>query len=326
MVTGIALLVEGNPYRRSLLMRALNAYHWAVIAVSDMSAAYHCLAQAVLDVIICGFDRLLLCNSGMAIDIFVQKTNALVILYGAEFDIVTVYSSATRHNARLRTLLSVQHALDQVWRRYQRVPFILSRRRIPKLTTLMSPLSPSMLVDTYQRHVIIAGRLIKLSTGEMKLLHYLMQSPQQMASFKELAGALYEQEFSHTEARELLKMRIHRLRQKLEREPASPSIICSVRGYGFMLCSAVTLVQETSSQMILNTALPIGSEQLLGLAVSGTCCQQPECDSYVGPKVECVDQPMHQRTGYRSGSADRQGRMRLRRRSAHDAPCCPSQA
>ncbi len=317
MVAGIALLVEGNPYRRSVLMRALNAYHWAVIAVGDMSAAYNCLTQAVFDVLILSFDFLFLFNTGTVVDILMQNVNSLVVLYGANFNVLTVYSGAAENNTRLRALFSVQHALDQARRRYRRVPFTINRRRIRKPTTLVSPVSPSILVDTNHRRVIIAGRLIKLSVGEMKLLQHLIQSPQQMASFKELAGALYEQDFSQAEARELLKMRIHRLRQKIERELDLPRIICSIRGYGFMLCSAVTLIQATNAQMIPSVALPTGGEQLLGLAVgravAGTCCQQPECDGYVGPKVEGVDQSMCQRAGYRSSSADRHGRRWLRR-------------
>lgn len=330
MVAGVALLVEGNPYRRSVLMRALNAYHWAVIAVGDMSAAYNCLAQAVFDVLILSFEFLLLSNTGAFVDILMQNINSLVIWYSVDFNLLTVHSGAAENNTRLRILLSVQHALDQAGRRYQRVPFIINHRRIRKPTTLVSPFSPSILVDTSQRQVIIEGRLIKLSAGEMKLLQHLIQSPQQMSSFKELAGVLYEQDFSHTEARELLKMRIHRLRQKIEREPDSPRIICSVRGYGFMLCSTVTLVQETHDQMIPCEVLPIGGEQLLGLAigqaVAGTSCQQPECDGYVGPKVESVDQSMRQRAGYRSSRTNRYGGRWLRRWRAHDAPCCPAQA
>ncbi|MCS6889456.1 MAG: winged helix-turn-helix domain-containing protein, partial [Chloroflexus sp.] len=320
MLEGIALLVESNAYRRNRLIRVLNQCHWAVIAVADVSAACASLSQAVFDVLMFSFELWLECSDRMIINEIMRQSGSLAIFYGKEFGILSVHSNVNGY-IRSQQLLSIQYVLRRVWRRYQRVPCILKFQRISRVKASVWRLSPPLLVDLHQQRVMVSGRLIKLSAGELKLLQCLIQAPQQTASFKELAHAFYQRDVSQLEAREVLKSRIHRLRQKIEPDPESPSIICSIRGFGFALSSVVTIIHGASISIDTGMVRHPSSAQRLWLEwEQGVCVaqsQQPEGDGQIGPEVEGINQPMHERAGHCSSDPDRQRRVRLLKERAH---------
>jgi DNA-binding response OmpR family regulator len=93
-------------------------------------------------------------------------------------------------------------------------------------------------LDPLRRHAAIAQQAVPLSQGEFDLLLYMARRENQVLSAEELAReVLSYAACSSAEARELIKARIHRLRQKIEADPRAPSMIVSIRGVGYMLTS-----------------------------------------------------------------------------------------
>ncbi|NTU79818.1 MAG: winged helix-turn-helix transcriptional regulator, partial [Chloroflexales bacterium] len=91
-------------------------------------------------------------------------------------------------------------------------------------------------LDLLRRRATIDRRAVPLSGSEFDLLLYMARRDNQVLSAKELARAvLHYPCASLAEARELIKVRIHRLRQKIEVDPRTPGLIVSVRGAGYML-------------------------------------------------------------------------------------------
>lgn len=86
-----------------------------------------------------------------------------------------------------------------------------------------------------QTHIATYNEVpIELSEHELVLLIHLMTNAPAVVSAKELVAAVRDYQPEHNyEARDIVKWYIHRLRQKVEPDPANPRHIINVRGVGY---------------------------------------------------------------------------------------------
>lgn len=86
-----------------------------------------------------------------------------------------------------------------------------------------------------EKHVATRdGVPLELTPREFSLLVYLMENAPQVIAPTELVRAVRQYEVEHPhEAREIIKWYIHRLRRKVEPDPAEPRHIINVRGVGY---------------------------------------------------------------------------------------------
>lgn len=86
-----------------------------------------------------------------------------------------------------------------------------------------------------EKHVASRDGLpLELTPGEFSLLVCLMENAPQVIAPTELVRAIRQYEVEHPhEAREIIKWYIHRLRRKIEPDPAEPRHIINVRGVGY---------------------------------------------------------------------------------------------
>jgi two-component system response regulator RegX3 len=89
-------------------------------------------------------------------------------------------------------------------------------------------------VDLQKHAVTVDGRPLELTPREFNLLVHLMQNADRVVSPPELVRAMahYEAEDLY-EARQVVKWYVHRLRRKVEPDPASPRYVVNVRGVGY---------------------------------------------------------------------------------------------
>lgn len=257
MLQGVALLVDFESSRRNTLVNALYQQHWAVLAVSELSVVDNCLSQMDFDALL--FNREILSSSAFFRKIagyMIQKPATLLFLYNQEFNICVSSSGSSTFNSSKRTYLSIHSAIQQAKRRLARVRFVAGRQQVakPRSPAVHLP-APPILVNPSLLQINIAGRILPLSASEMELLLFLIQSPQQTASFQSIANKLYASEYTD-EVRDMLKSRVYRLRQKLEPRPKTPCIICSVRGFGLMIQSQVTIVEGFNLRRLANDVMP----------------------------------------------------------------------
>lgn len=92
-------------------------------------------------------------------------------------------------------------------------------------------------IEPASRRVAIDGATVDLSAGVYELLIFLARRPDVVLSVEELARGVLGYSCSVHEARDLIKVRIHKLRQKIEPDPTQPTRLVCVRGAGYMLCS-----------------------------------------------------------------------------------------
>lgn len=88
-----------------------------------------------------------------------------------------------------------------------------------------------LMLDPGKYKVTLGGRTIHLTTSEYKLLHILMASPGQVFSRDSLLSKFYDH--GETVVERVIDVHIGKIRQKIEKNPAKPRLILTVRGFGY---------------------------------------------------------------------------------------------
>jgi len=86
-------------------------------------------------------------------------------------------------------------------------------------------------LDVASRQVRMNGSPLALTATEFRLLEYLMARPAVVFSREQLLNAVWGQDRAITDR--AVDVYILRLRQKIERDPAAPDLLHSVRGFGY---------------------------------------------------------------------------------------------
>lgn len=76
---------------------------------------------------------------------------------------------------------------------------------------------------------------IPLTPTEFKILAFLAKKAGKVVSPVEILRSVQDYTYSEREAQEIVKVYIRRIRRKVEADPAEPSYILNVRGFGYML-------------------------------------------------------------------------------------------
>jgi len=113
-----------------------------------------------------------------------------------------------------------------------RVKAILRRGRLGREKEGKALSHEDLVVDLEKHRVTLGGRLIPLTPHEFKLLQTLMASPGRVFSRDQLVNHLYPQQEALVIDR-VVDVHIGKLRQKIEKDPANPRLILTVRGIGY---------------------------------------------------------------------------------------------
>src|SRR5215471_2084058 len=86
-------------------------------------------------------------------------------------------------------------------------------------------------LDPSSRQVRLSGSPLQLTATEFRLLEFLMNRPGVVFSREQLLNAVWGQDRAITDR--AVDVYVLRLRQKVEKDPANPVLIHSVRGFGY---------------------------------------------------------------------------------------------
>src|SRR5436309_575516 len=86
-------------------------------------------------------------------------------------------------------------------------------------------------LDVTSRQVRLHGAPLSLTATEFRLLEFLMSRPGVVYSREQLLNSVWGQDRAITDR--AVDVYVLRLRHKIEKDPASPSLIHSVRGFGY---------------------------------------------------------------------------------------------
>jgi DNA-binding response OmpR family regulator len=115
-----------------------------------------------------------------------------------------------------------------------RVRSILRRRRLDRVGEAASALRVGTLeVDMLRHEAAVDGRPLHLTPSEFRLLALLAQEPARVFSRREIMRHLWSSDFVGDER--ACDIHVSNLRRKIERDPANPERIVTVRGVGYRL-------------------------------------------------------------------------------------------
>jgi DNA-binding response OmpR family regulator len=113
-----------------------------------------------------------------------------------------------------------------------RVQAVLRRAQGLAVTDEERPFTSGRLsVDFNRNEVTLAGQPIKLTSTERKLLYHLIRNEGRILSHESLLAKVWGD--TYIDARDLLRVHIQHLRQKLEDNVESPNIIVTEHGIGY---------------------------------------------------------------------------------------------
>jgi DNA-binding response OmpR family regulator len=139
-------------------------------------------------------------------------------------------------------------------RRGQEEPVVLLERALAGLKTAaqrqeaLPPAErflqiPDVTADTLRRLAVVRGQLVDLTPTEFDILVYLMRHRDRVVSCHELVAHVRGYDLDERDARVCLRSHIHRLRRKLERDPARPRLIRTVRSSGYAIYTKAAEVE-----------------------------------------------------------------------------------
>jgi len=91
-------------------------------------------------------------------------------------------------------------------------------------------------IDYATRKVCVLGKLVKLTPIEYKILCQLIRNVGSVVGRADLINSVWGPDYQA--APEFLKKYIHRLRSKVEEDPAIPQMVLTERGVGYIITSA----------------------------------------------------------------------------------------
>ncbi len=113
-----------------------------------------------------------------------------------------------------------------------RVQAVLRRAQGPQATSEERPfMSGKLFVDFASNEVRLDGKPVKLTSTESKLLYFLIRNEGRLVSHENLLTRVWGE--TYVDARDLLRVHIQHLRQKLGDSIESPSIIVTEHGMGY---------------------------------------------------------------------------------------------
>lgn len=129
-----------------------------------------------------------------------------------------------------------------------RIRALLRRAEMPSVKERRKPQSHfrsgGLAVNIAAHHVTMHGKSVALTPTEFRLLEHLLKHAGMVLTHSQLLTAVWG--FAYSEATELLKPAISRLRQKVEENPSHPMLIQTVHGVGYRLVLAPAVTSITS--------------------------------------------------------------------------------
>lgn len=219
----VVLVVDDEPKMVGVISYTLQTAGLDVLVAYDGSRAMEMTRKHHVDIII--LDVMLPSEDGFALFQKIRRETAVPILF---------LTAKSDHADVIKGLeLGADDYIGKPFSTRElvlRVKSILRRtRKIPLTRTFQrGPLS----IDFFSQTVTLNGRNVELTPLEYRLLAYLARHEGKTIAWRELIQEVWNLEVWES-GPDIVKVQIHRLRQKIDPTPKAPQFIQTIRGAGY---------------------------------------------------------------------------------------------
>ncbi|MGH2453731.1 MAG: response regulator [bacterium] len=215
--------MEDDARSRDLLTRYLAAKGHAVATAEDGARALESVVAVEPDLVLLDVNLPVMDGWGVLETVrgFSRVPVIMVTVRDAAPDKVAgLQRGADDYITKPFDLRELEARIEAVMRRYQPPPSEVIR-------------AGDVALDNERKEVRVRGQIVALSPREFELLRLLASRPGKTFSSEEIVAAVWaDREAAATED---VKKYVHMLRAKIERDPSSPRIVVTVRGFGYRL-------------------------------------------------------------------------------------------
>jgi len=93
----------------------------------------------------------------------------------------------------------------------------------------------NLTADLHRREAKLDDRILELTPTEFDTLAYFIRNAERVVSCRDLVKAVHGYDTTENSARPIMRVHIHRLRQKIELDAADPIRLVTIRSAGYML-------------------------------------------------------------------------------------------
>lgn len=230
MKNAVILVVDDDPKIRTLLRRCFEGEGSEVREAGDKAATLQALAEGQVDLVTLDLD--LGPDDGLDVAKAIRQTSSVpIIMVTAKSDVIDrvvgLEIGADDYISKPFHLREVVARVKTILRRSRRTPK-------PTLTPLDSPcwVFDDMVAMPAEMKLLDRNHdLVDLTSGEFTLLEVFLRRPKRVLSREQLMDLTGGQSYAPLDR--TIDNQIARLRKKIERNPASPRLISTIRGIGY---------------------------------------------------------------------------------------------
>ncbi len=226
------LIVEDDPAIRSGLIDVFTYHGFQVDSAVDGNDAWHKAQRGphdliLLDVMLPGLDGFEICRRIRAAD----REQAIILLTARSSDDDIIHGLSLGADDYVAKPFSIAALV-------LRVHAVLRRARVLPGETQTLALGDGLLVDPGTLQAQRGTETVAFTRREMDVLQYLHAHAERAVSREELLHKVWG--YANALALETRTVDIHiaKLRRKIERDPATPQVLLTVRGAGYRLLRA----------------------------------------------------------------------------------------
>ena len=224
------LVVDDEPAIRDAVSYALRRDGYEVEEASDGEAAVEAVRRDSFDLLV--LDVMLPKLSGVDVCRTLRAESAIPIIM------------LTAKSAEVERVLGLELGADDYVTKpfsmaelVSRVRALLRRRELDRVgNSALVRRVGALRLDLARHQVLIGEERVQLTPLEFKLLSILAEEPERVLSRREIMERLWESE--HVGDQRACDFHVSNLRKKIERDPARPRRLVTVRGAGYKLVAA----------------------------------------------------------------------------------------
>ncbi|MEM9778357.1 MAG: response regulator transcription factor [Pseudomonadota bacterium] len=239
------LVVDDDPKVRRLLRRCFESDGYAVREAADEQEVLRTVARAPLNLIT--LDINLGADNGLAVAQSVRRVSEVPIIM------------VTGKNDVIDRVVGLEMGADDYITKPFHVREVLARARSVLRRTQRGPAEMgAAAADTAHGYAFDGmtavpdrlelrdrdGHIAEVTSGDLKLLFVFLENPKRILSREQIMNHLNGIEWSPLDR--TIDNQVARLRKKIERDPARPALIKTVRGVGYMFAENVKTVEAGS--------------------------------------------------------------------------------